>query len=128
MNELLQQVLGRPLYQAVFFCVVMVLLFVVVRPADKEALWMMAGITYVLFMLVNAVMVWHTDSQWTYFFISLLVSVSYLIVANSAVKAHTVLFKTEGSDESSMVFLVIMYHPVAVLVVMLVKWAVGRFF
>jgi hypothetical protein len=115
MIGILQQISNRPLYQAAFFILIMVLMFLGVRPAKSETLWMMAGATYALFILLNAIMIWFSDSRWTYFFVSLLVSVAYLIVANSLIKGYSNFFKTDGSDESSMIFLVIMYHPVALL-------------
>lgn len=114
--------LQTPHYQAIFFIGLTVLLFVLKRQNQEENIWMLAGVIYVLFILVNALTLFWLANSWSYFFYSMLVSVAYLFLIEKICNAFISMYKTEGSGEGSMIFLVIIYHPIALLLVMLVKW------
>jgi hypothetical protein len=122
------QLAQRPLYQAMFFLVLTIVLYALIRPGDAEKMWVIAGILYITFILTNSILFWPAGTAWSYFFNSLLFSVVYLVVIGGVVKVYSNLFKVEGSGESGMIFLVIMYHPFALLLVMLLKWLFAKFF
>lgn len=111
-----------PHYQVILCLSIIILLFVIIRPAQLDRLWVIAGVLYLVFILINAISIWFADHVWSYFFYSLLISVLFLFVANGLVNLYSKLWQLEGSGESSMIFLVIIYHPVLLLAVMLVRW------
>lgn len=127
MGSILLNSIHRPWYQALFCIVLMLVLVAIIRPDKEDSLWVIAGLSFVLFMLLNSAMIWASPTQWTYFFLSLLISVAYLFVANVIVTGYVSSFNVKGSGESSMIFLVIIYHPFALLLVMFVKWLYFKF-
>jgi hypothetical protein len=122
------QLAQRPLYQAIFFLILTIVLYAIVRPGEAEKVWVIAGILYITFILTNSILFWPAGTAWSYFFYSLLFSIIYLVVIGGVVKVYSDLFKVEGSGESGMIFLVIIYHPFALLLVMLLKWLFAKFF
>jgi hypothetical protein len=127
MGSILLQGIYKPMYQAIACVLVLLILYVIFRPNDEERVWVLAGVTYLLFILLNAVMLWFVPAHWTYFFMSLLISVAYLFVANLIVTGYTSSFNVKGSGESSMIFLVIIYHPFVLLLVIFAKWLYLKF-
>jgi hypothetical protein len=127
MGSILLNSIYRPWYQALFCIVLMLVLVAIIRPDKEDSLWVIAGLSFVLFMLLNSAMIWASPTQWTYFFLSLLISVAYLFAANVIVTGYVSSFNVKGSGESSMIFLVIIYHPFALLLVMFVKWLYFKF-
>jgi hypothetical protein len=65
---------------------------------------------------------------WPYFFISLLCSVGYLLVVSFLAPLLIQLQRAEGSGESAMIFLVIIYHPFILLLMFLAKWMYLKLF
>ncbi len=127
MASILLDSIYRPVYQAILCIVLMLILCTIIRPTKVDTLWVIAGLSYIFFILPNSIMIWFTTTPWTYFFISLFVSVGFLFVANLIVTGCSSLFNAKGSGESSMIFLVIIYHPFALLLVILVKWLYLKF-
>lgn len=93
-----------------------------IRPGNANSLYTRAGVIYVLFILANSVILFFVENNASYFFISLLCSVVYLIAVSLLCSMFIRLLRAQGSGESAMVFLVIIYHPVALLLVTLAKW------
>jgi hypothetical protein len=112
----------RPPYQTIFFLLLTLVVYAIIRPADADKVWVIGGILYVAFIIVNSVLLGQANGTWTYFFYSLLVSIVYLFIVAAFVNSYLKLFKVEASGESGMIFLVIIYHPFTLLFVMLVKW------
>lgn len=120
--------LHKPLNQWLTFVALMVLLIIVFRPQKEDTLWVIAGVTYLVFILTNTIFIWMEERIWVYFFFSLLLSVLYLAAASLLVTTWSKLVTTEGSGESSMIFLVIIYHPVLLLLALGVKWLYFKIF
>ena len=122
MPDTVLQALHKPWYQASLLLALTVLLLIVVRPKQQDSLWLIAGLGYALFILVNAVAIWFSDSPWTYVLQSLLIAVLYLAAAAAVVTLFAPLLHAQGSGESAMVFLIIIYHPLALALVKLCQW------
>ena len=110
-----------PLYQLLASLGLNIVLLLLVRPSSNDTTWSIAGICYALFILGNTLFIFHLDKVWVYFFISLAFSVLYLFVAPIVTSAYQSLRHVTGSGESSMIFLIIMYHPFALLAAILLK-------
>lgn len=121
-------ILQKPIYQLLIIQALSVLAVLVYKPHGVNAAWTVIGLFYILFILVNSVFIWPATSPWQYFFISLGISILYLLISWMACSGLSRLLKLEGSGESSMLFLVIIYHPFTLIFIMLVKWVYGKLF
>lgn len=120
--ERLLATLQKPFAQSILFLGLTVLLLLIVRPKQEEMVWTLAGILYILFILTNSIFLFWQTTVWSYFFYSLLFTLIYLFSIQGLVAAHLRLFTTTGAGESSMIFLVVIYHPFALLFVIFLKW------
>lgn len=118
----------RPLYQAIALLVATLLALLIVRPKENDAAWTLAGVFYIIFILLNSIVLVWQDRPWPYFFYSLLFSVVYILAAGFLMSAYSNSGRGSGSGESSMIFLVIIYHPFTLLLGMLAKWIWRSFF
>lgn len=123
MNLAVDEYLLKPYAHVVVFLAVTV--FVLVRSRDANAVYTRAGVVYTIFILANSILLFFVQNTWSYFITSLLFSVIYLVAASLLCSMYIKLAKVEGSGESAMIFLVIIYHPVALLLVIALKWLVG---
>jgi hypothetical protein len=55
------QLLQRPPYQAIFFLLLTVVVYAIIRPADAEKVWVISGVLYVAFIAVNSILVWQAE-------------------------------------------------------------------
>jgi len=125
MSSPLHLYLSAPYTHAVVFLLITAVLFVLARPGNANALYTSAGVVYAVFILVNSIMIYYAESIWTYFFTSLLFSIVYLVAVELICSTYVRIAKVAGSGESAMVFLIIIYHPIVMLIVLLVKWIIG---
>ncbi len=125
----LMSIAYKPLNQwLIFLGLAIILIFIILRPKQEDSVWVIAAVTYLAFIFINSVLIWTAESTWSYFFYSLLFSVLYLVVVNFLVQLYSQQANTEGSGESSMIFLVIIYHPFLLLLMIFIKWIYLRFF
>jgi hypothetical protein len=120
--------LQNPLLQAIVFLLLMIPVIFIARPKNIDSVYTVAGIIYALFIIVNITLYFVSNDVWIYFFLSLLASfgvmgLGYLIV----VFFTRYIFKYDGGHESSMIFLIIIYHPPALLLAILLKWIFFKF-
>jgi hypothetical protein len=118
----------KPAYQALVFLLLTPLLILIVRPKSADMAWLIAAYTFGSFLIVNAGLLWFDDSQWRYFFYSLGFAVCYLVVIAIVMAGLLKVLHLKGSEENAMVFLILIYQPFALLLVMLVKWLVTKWF
>jgi len=118
----------KPAYQALLFLLVTPILILVIRPKSADAAWVIAAYIFMAFIIVNAGLLWFANSGWRYFFYSVGVAVIYLLLIPVIMAALLKVFRLKGSEESSMAFLVVIYQPFALLLVMLAKWIVTKWF
>ncbi len=126
MNFAFSEYLTKPYSHCVVFLVLTFLILVLIRPKDANVMYTIAGVVYVFFILTNSVLIYFTENSWSYFFISLLFSVIYILAFSVLSSLYVRLADVDGSGESGMIFLVIIYHPVALLLVMGMKWLIAR--
>ncbi|MEP2669305.1 MAG: hypothetical protein ABJH04_09945 [Cyclobacteriaceae bacterium] len=122
MREILLTALHKPIYQALLFLLISIPLILLSSPKNANGAWLIAGYCYLGFIVMNIVLQWFSHHQWHYFFHSIGFSVAYILAIAVIMPIMIKLIKLEGSGESAMAFLFIIYHPVGLLIVMFAKW------
>lgn len=128
MIEILHTFSQKPFIQSLVFLFVTLCGIVFLNPKNVDNAWNIAGLVFIAFIVVNAVCIWFADNRMHYFFYSLGFSVFYLACIAILLPIGIRLLNIEGSGESAMVFIFILYHPVLLLMVLFVKWGVEKFF
>jgi hypothetical protein len=118
----------NPAWQALLFLLLTPVVILVVQPKSADRAWSSAAGTFALFLIVNAVMLWFADSTWHYFLYSIGYAVGYLVITAIIMPGLLRILKLKSSEESAMAFLILIYQPFALLLVMLVKWIVTTWF
>jgi hypothetical protein len=116
------QLIHKPICQGSLFLILTVLIACIARPQSADRLWVISGLLYGCFIVTNAVVAFFVMDTWPYFFISLGVSFLYLLVIAVTVKMFMHVFHLEGSEESAMVFMIVIFHPLALLLAIFLKW------
>jgi hypothetical protein len=112
----------KPAYQAILFLLLTPVVLLILRPKTADRAWVFAACTFIAFIVVNAALIWFDDRPWRYFFYSLGSAIGYLFGIAIVMAALLKIMNLKSSVESAMTFLVIIYQPFALLLVMLVKW------
>jgi hypothetical protein len=118
----------KPVYQALLFLLLTPILIFVFQPKGDDTAWSIAVYTFALFLIVNTGLLWFDDSPWRYFFYSIGSTVGYLLAIAIIMPVLLRVLKLESSGESAMAFLILIYQPFALLLVMLSKWIVTKWF
>jgi len=118
----------KPFYQAVLFLVLTPILIFVIQPKSADMAWSIAAFAFGLFLIVNAVLLWFDISPWRYFFYSIGFAIGYLLIIAISMPPLLSVLKLKSSEESAMAFLILIYQPFALLLVMLVKWIATKWF
>jgi hypothetical protein len=121
-------VIQKPAYQALLFLILTPIVILVFQPKNADSAWAIAAYTFVGFMIVNAGLMWFEDSPWRYFFYSVGFAVLYMLCIPIVMAALLKVLRLKGSEESAMAFLVVIYQPFALVLVMLGKWIVTKWF
>jgi len=125
MAGLTLDVIRKPFFHFVVFILISIALLVALHPHAADATWFLLGIIYGIFIIFNSIaMIWPGRS-WNYFFYSLGLSVLYILISFTIGRLYLSFVDPEGSFESSMIFLVILYHPFCLLIVIFLKWLYG---
>ena len=128
MAETFAALLQKPFIQAAFFLLLTIPSILIIGPKTADKAWLIAGLVFIGFMLTNALYIAFISDTWRYFFYSLGGSVVYLCVIAVLMPALLKALSIEGSAESAMVFISIIYHPVFLLLVVFLKWAYVKAF
>jgi len=128
MTEMIFELLQKPFIQVLAFLLLTIISIVVIGPKNADSTWNIAGIIFIVFMIVNAIVICVVPQHWTYFFYSLGCSILYLISIAVIIPIMTKLFKIEGAGESAMIFIYIIYHPVFLLFMLFLKWVYFKVF
>jgi len=121
-------VIQKPIYQALLFLVLTPILIFLIQPKSADMAWLIAACTFGLFLIVNAALLWFADSPWRYFFYSIGSAIGYLLFIVIIMQGLLRVLRLESSEETAMAFLILIYQPVALLLVMLAKWIVTMWF
>ncbi len=116
------ELIQKPGYQVLLFVCTTILLTLITRPRSSDKIWVVAGLLYFLFILTNAIFVFNESEVWSYFFISLGFSFLYLLVIAVTVKVLIKVLKRKGEEESAMIFLIVIFHPILLLVSIFLGW------
>ncbi len=128
MTEIIFELLQKPFVQMLLFLCLTILSVLIIKPKDCDKTWNIAGIVFIGFILVNSILICIATNSWSYFFYSILFSLLYLIIISILIPALINLLEVEGSGESAMIFLFIIYHPVCLLLMLFLKWAYFKLF
>jgi hypothetical protein len=123
MTEMTIELLQKPFIQALFFILITIISVFIIGPKDADNTWIIAGYIFIGFMLINSILICTVSNSWNYFFHSLGFSALYLMSVGIIIPASIKLLKIEGSAESAMIFIFIIYHPVLLLFMLFLKWA-----
>ncbi len=118
----------KPTYQALLFLLLTPILLFIIRPKSADMAWIIAAYAFFLFLIVNAGMLWFDNSPWRYLFYSIVCALGYLLLVAIIMRGSLRALQLDGSQESAMAFLIIIYQPFALMLVMLVKWIVTKYF
>ena len=118
----------KPAYQALLFLVLTPILIFVIQPKSADTAWLIAAYTFGLFLILNSVLLWFDDHPWRYFFYSMGFAVVYLLFIAIIMPGLLRVLQLKGSGEGAMAFLILIYQPFALLLVMLVKWIATKWF
>lgn len=128
MDWIMYLFIQKPVYQILMFLVLTPILVIIIQPKHADSAWGIATAVFVLFLIVNAGLVWFDANPWRYFFYSLGCAVVYVLVISIIMRGLVRVLRLDGSEESAMGFLILIYQPFALLLVMLVKWIVTKWF
>jgi hypothetical protein len=128
MNWNVYLLIQKPAYQALLFLILTPILILIIQPKSTDKAWDNAAYIFGLFLIVNAGLLWFDDSPWRYFFYSIGVTVCYLLIIAIIMPGLLKVLKLQGSGESAMAFLILIYQPFVLLLVMLAKWIVTKWF
>ena len=118
----------KPAYQALLFLLLTTILIFIIQPKSADKAWLIAVYAFVLFLIVNAGLLWFDDSPWRYFFYSIGFALAYVLFIAIIMSGLLKVLKLKDSGESAMAFLVLIYQPFILLLVMVVKWIVTKWF
>jgi len=122
------ELLQRPFVQVLFFILLTIISVFIIRPKNTDTAWSLAGYVFIGFILLNSVLICTVSNSWSYFFYSLGFSILYLGIIAILIPATIKLLKIEGSGESAMIFIYIIYHPVLLLFMLFLKWGYFKLF
>lgn len=114
----------KPAYQALLCLLFTPVLLFIIKPKSTDKAWAMAACIFILFLAVNTALLWFDPNPWCYFFYSIGVSLGYLLCISVIMPFILRALKLKSPEESAMAFLIIIYHPFALLLIMLMKWIV----
>lgn len=118
----------KPIYQALFFLLLTPISVLLFHPKNADNAWLIAAYHFIVFMVVNAGLLWFDDAPWRYFFHSIGFAVAYLLVIAIVMPILINQMQLKGSGESAMAFLLLIYHPIALLLIIMMKWAYFKWF
>lgn len=121
-------IIQKPAYQALFCFLLTLTLILVIKPKSADTAWLIAFYSYVLFLLINALVFWLVANQWHYFFYSIGYAVVFVLIVTLVMQVLLKTLKLESSQESAMAFLVIIYQPFVLLAMMFLKWVINTCF
>ncbi|MEQ8559909.1 MAG: hypothetical protein RID18_00240, partial [Cytophagales bacterium] len=90
---------------------------------SAESLWNIGGIVFGCYIIFSSILILFIDvARWGYFFSIMGYSVLYLIFTGISIQIIIQVKQIPGSNESAMVFLIIMFHPIVLLFLKFIKW------
>ncbi|MES2514664.1 MAG: hypothetical protein V4580_10995 [Bacteroidota bacterium] len=112
----------QPAYQALVFALFSPALLLIIKPKSADRAWTIAAYIFAMFLTINAIMLWFDDNPWHYFFYSLGTSVAYISIVAISMPALLKALRLQSSQESAMAFLIVIFQPFALLLIMFTKW------
>jgi hypothetical protein len=119
--------LYSPLYQIIGFFLLTVLSLLIFGKHLAESLWNIGGIVFGCYIIFSSILILFVDSGWGYFFSTLGYSILYLIITGILIQIIIRVMQIPGSNESAMIFLIIMFHPILLLFFKFIKWLFSIF-
>ena len=114
--------LSTPLYLTVGFFFLTVLSLLIFSKDQAESLWTIGGLVFGCYIIVSSILILFFSAGWDYFFSILGYSALYLILTGILIQIIIQVKQITGSNESAMIFLIIMIHPILLLFLKFIKW------
>ena len=114
--------LSTPLYLTIGFFLLTILSLLIFGKDQAESLWNIGGIVFGCYIIFSAILILWVDTGWSYFFSILGYSLLYLVFTGILIQLIIQVRQIPGSNESAMVFLIIMFHPLLLLFFKFAKW------
>jgi hypothetical protein len=114
----------NPAYQALLFVLLTPIVILTTKPKTADRAWMLAIYLFAGFLALNTALLWWDDSPWHYLFYSLGFSVGYILFVAVMMPVLLKPLRLKSSQESAMAFLIVIYQPLALLLIMLAKWMI----
>lgn len=118
----LLKLLQKPFYQVLLFVLVTVFALAALHVPNASDAWSIAGYIFIIFMLINAVLLWFASIPWRYFFHSICFGLMYLLLISILMPGLLKLLQLNGSVESAAIFLFIIYQPGLLLAALIFRW------
>lgn len=126
--ENILQALQKPLYASLIFWGVSMLMAFVALVSKKEIdVWSVAVVVYIAYIICSSFFVVYAPFKWHYFIKTMGCSILYVALSAIGLVALNELLGAKNTHQTSMVFLVIMYHPLCLLFFMLGAWIYNFF-
>ena len=117
------EILKSPFWQlgyASAICVVLLLLVSSSKP-NAEMVINFAALVFVGFMIVNSIGSYFADSFWIYVLKSVGAVIGFMLAAQILIAIFTEIFSIKGSQEGVMIFLVVIYYPVGIIIMGVIR-------
>ena len=118
--------LSTPLFMTLGFFLLTFVSLLIFSKNQAESYWTIAGIVFGCYILFSSIIVLFIDKGWGYFFSILGFSVLYLILTGILIQIIIQVKQIPGSNESAMIFLIIMAHPILLLFFKFIKWLFSK--
>ena len=120
--------ISNPLVMAGATALLATAFLLLVRPEDHNGAWTRAGAAYLLFVLASTAGLFWSAAPGRYALTAIAGSVVWLVLAPLVAGLARVRWRLEGSGESAMIFLAVIYHPLLLGLALLLRWGAGRVF
>ena len=114
--------LSTPLYLTIGFFLLTVLSLFIFGKDQAESLWNIAGLVFGCYLIFSSILILFIDTGWGYFLSILGYSLLYLVFTGILIQIIIQVKQLPGSNESAMIFLIIIFHPLLLLFLKLIKW------
>ena len=121
-------VIKKPAYQALLFFLLTPISIFLLQPKNADMAWLVAVYLFIMFLVVNAGLLWFDNNPWRYFFHSISFIVAYVLIIAFTMPGLLSLLKLKGSGESAMGFLFLIYQPAVLFIIMFAKWIATKWF
>lgn len=117
-----KKTLSNPYIQSVAFIITAIVFMIVIRPEFNNTLWEISAMSYMGFIGVNSAFVLLKKDKKKFIINSFIASLSYIVLSAILITLFAIGFKVKGENESSVAFLIFIYHPMLLTCLLFAQW------